>query len=85
MAKANQDTALRDAVERAMTLLYHIELIQCLAEASDNGVDSHGRAYGIIDYVLLLNEFIPRLQTALNEVEQGIVASGRDGETHVSR
>lgn len=60
---------VRGALDEAQAMLYKVEMLQALCLASQNSLDAQ---YGMIDYADLLNEFLPRLQAAINDAERAL-------------
>lgn len=63
---------IRNDLEQAQTMLFHIKMLQNMALCAANEVD---KDYKVVDYAGLLNEFLPRLQGSLDSLEKSLYSS----------
>lgn len=66
------DKQLKDQYEIAYSSLTAIKMLQAMAIASDGNLD---KQYNLVEFAVLLNCFISKLETAMTELEQGLYAS----------
>lgn len=64
--------SMKKDLEQAQTMLFHIKMLQDMALCAANEVDKN---YKVVDYAGLLNEFLPRLQGSLENIERGLYSS----------
>jgi hypothetical protein len=64
--------AIRNELEQAQTMLFHIKMLQEMAFSAANGID---KDYKVVDYAGLLNEFLPRLQGSLDNLEKSLYSN----------